>query len=88
MCINGLNLDFSGVESIPSICWFDLVPDDATPLSIASNKVVNRWLEQGLDIKASAVSGEPFWGLQEITIAPGLLDATTAVFSEAPLCNG
>jgi hypothetical protein len=34
-----------------------------------------------LRLSARAVAGEPFWAIQEITLAPSLLDATDALFS-------
>ncbi len=35
----------------------------------------------GLRLTSLAVSGEPFWTIQEITLAPNLLDATDAAFA-------
>ncbi len=35
----------------------------------------------GPRLTSQAVAGEPFWTLQEITLAPNLLDASDALFA-------
>lgn len=42
-----------------------------------SQRVIERWKATGLDVRASAVPGDPFWSTVEIAECPALLDATT-----------
>src|SRR5690606_17363277 len=62
----------------------DLLEIDAkggTALAPATQELL-KTLNGGKQIlQARAVSGAPFWALQEITLAPALLDATEAAFS-------
>jgi len=60
------------------LCWLDVVPGAEPRLSPASRKVVDNWLEAGLDITAAAHTGEPFWTTQEIREVPALVEHTTA----------
>jgi exosortase A-associated hydrolase 2 len=46
----------------------------------ATQKLLAELERQGLPHTAHAVCGEPFWSIQEITLAPRLLDATDALF--------
>jgi exosortase A-associated hydrolase 2 len=45
-------------------------------LSPASERALDAWRARGLDIRATAVSGEPFWSTIEITECAALLAAT------------
>ncbi|WP_372740498.1 hydrolase 1, exosortase A system-associated, partial [Neptunomonas sp.] len=47
-----------------------------------SRKLIEELHAQGLDIRAFAIEGEPFWTTQELAIAPLLIERTTAAFSE------
>jgi exosortase A-associated hydrolase 2 len=64
----------------PALHWLDLVTAEGDSLSPATAAIVNRWVSAGMAIEAQAVRGDPFWSLQEITIAPHLIDATTRAF--------
>jgi hypothetical protein len=39
--------------------------------------VIVAWREAGANVRAASLPGEPFWTIQEMTIAPGLIAATT-----------
>lgn len=56
--------------------WIDVMADSQTPMSPANQRIVRYWLEQGCDLHFIQIEGEPFWGTQEITECPALLDAT------------
>lgn len=66
-----------------AIDWLELNTAGSEPVLAPSSR---RLLESlpasgGPRLTCLAVSGEPFWTIQEITLAPKLLDATDAVFA-------
>ena len=60
--------------------WFELVPADREPtLAPASKRLWDT--QSGATWRNRVVAGEPFWSIQEITLAPHLLEATDALFA-------
>lgn len=59
--------------------WLEVVSGDQPSLAAGSQQIVDALKQRGLPLAAEAVSGEPFWAIQEITLAPNLLRATTDV---------
>ena len=63
--------------------WIELVPEpDRTPPP-ASQAVIDEWRQAGVDLTVETVVGDPFWTLQETTLAPNLLEPTQRVFAGA-----
>ena len=60
----------------PPIEWLEVVAADANALSPASRRVIDAWRTRGIDVRAHAVAGAPFWSSTEIATAPALLEAT------------
>lgn len=59
-----------------AIDWLEVsAGDDDAPLP-ASDAVIKRWREGGATVAAATVAGEPFWALQETTVAPALIAET------------
>ena len=69
--------DMVSSSSTPAIHWFDVAGSADKPLAPASEKVLQQLRQSGVETSIDKVVGEPFWSLQEITIAEGLLDATS-----------
>jgi len=59
------------------IDWLEVGAASGPQLSFAGEQVAAGWRKAGISIATHAVSGEPFWALQETTLAPELLTATT-----------
>lgn len=57
--------------------WLEIVAEAGAPPLPASRRVHQIWRDAGVGLIAETVTGEPFWALQEITLAPNLLDPTT-----------
>lgn len=51
-------------------------------LAVATERLVATLAQEGRTLNAQAVPGEAFWSIQEITLAPALLDATDALFAQ------
>ncbi len=62
--------------------WLEIVGRPDRPLSPGSQRLLDDWRGRGVDIRAETVPGHPFWALQEITVAPELVDATCRVVAE------
>ncbi|MDQ2695688.1 MAG: hydrolase 2, exosortase A system-associated [Pseudomonadota bacterium] len=62
--------------------WLDLVAAADRPPSPASRRLVEAWRAAGVAVNHRTVVGEPFWGTQEISVVPQLLDATAAGLEE------
>lgn len=68
-----------GLQGPPPIL-LEVTSNDDAELTPATQKMVEALGGAGRPLTASAVTGEAFWTIQEITLAPGLLDATDALF--------
>ncbi len=58
------------------LIWQDVVQSDPPQLPPVSEREIATWREQGVEVRASAVAGDPFWTTQEIHEAPALLTAS------------
>lgn len=67
-------------DDLPVTYWLELGAQEGAQLPPGSVRAIERLQRRGLDIRTATVVGEPFWSLQEVTVAPNLLDATTEVF--------
>lgn len=64
------------------IDWLEVTTAAEPALAPASQRLLEEMTgARELRLSARAVAGEPFWAIQEITLAPSLLDATDALFS-------
>ena len=76
------SLDAARLEPPPpgtSVYWFEVVAAADRPLLPASCKLIEQWAD--VAVSATTVVGETFWATQEISLAPTLLDASTACLS-------
>ena len=66
-----------------TIEWLELAPPRSEPaLSPASRRLLDALSTGGSpQLTCQAVTGEPFWTIQEITLAPQLLNATDAIYA-------
>ena len=62
--------------SIDHAEWLEVSTLETPSLTPASVRTLESWRAAGVDVHAQAARGEPFWSLQEITIAPELLSVT------------
>lgn len=69
-----------GAEAGASIEWIAVEPEDAPPAP-AQEKVAEEWRARGLIVRRHRVADEPFWSLQETTLAPALVARTTELLA-------
>jgi exosortase A-associated hydrolase 2 len=81
--IDGLRLGPLGVEAGVPLDWVAVETSDAPP-SPAQQEIVDDWRRHGLQVRLHRAAAEPFWSLQETTLAPALIELTASlVESEA-----
>jgi len=75
--IDGLRLAPLGAKAGLPIHWFELAGEADRPLPPASARAIDAWRDAGLGIGVETICGDPFWAIQETTLAPALIAATT-----------
>ena len=65
----------SGLGDLPQD-WLELTSSEDGALMPGSRRVVDALTDGGRRISAQAVTGDAFWSIQEITLAPNLVTAT------------
>lgn len=60
------------------VAWLELSGADPSELSPASRLRIQRWMDQGHRVEASAVKGPPFWQNPGIGDCPALVERTLA----------
>jgi exosortase A-associated hydrolase 2 len=68
--------------TMPHTDWLEVSSAEQPELSPATAKMLEKLDEAGARVVSRAVRGEPFWTIQEFTLAPALLDATEELFRE------
>jgi exosortase A-associated hydrolase 2 len=76
--LDEVNLKPSGLDKSFTIQWLELVYGAELPP--ASKKLVESWKDQGVNISAHAISADPFWMGQNITVVTDLLNMTAHLF--------
>jgi hypothetical protein len=64
------------VPAVKRVHWLEVRAQSEPAITPASRRVVETWRSAGLDVRASAVAGEPFWSTLDIAECAALLDAT------------
>jgi len=75
--IDGFRLA-DGAPVVRRVHWLEVSAQPEPAVTPASRRVLEAWRGAGLDVRAMAVTGEPFWSTLEITECPALLAATEA----------
>ena len=75
--IDGLRLA-DAAPAVKRIHWLEVTTYAEPKLSPASQRALEAWRMKGLDVRAAAVTGEPFWSTIEVTECAALLAATEA----------
>lgn len=76
--IDGLRLAALPPLAGTPVEWLEVAADPSQGIAPAARPVIDAWTKAGAVVNAAVVAGEPFWSLQETTLAPALLDATIA----------
>jgi hypothetical protein len=63
--------------------WFEVVTGADRPPAPAVVRLLDAWLQQGVDANLRQVVGQQFWATQEISESLELIDATSAALAGA-----
>lgn len=74
--INGIRLGALAPPEDSAVDWLEVASEPDAALVPASETVVARWRDAGTRVAAGTVQGEPFWIIQETTVAPALVAET------------
>ena len=74
-----LDILIERLEHLP-IHWLEVASEEEAALAPASQQIVRVLEQRNHPLTSRAVRGEPFWAVQEITLAPNLLQATDELF--------
>jgi exosortase A-associated hydrolase 2 len=81
----GVAIEARSFDAVPkafrALRWLDLVAAHGDPPPASTATTLERWKSAGARATSAAVAGDPFWSLQEITVAPRLVEATTRAFA-------
>jgi len=72
--VDALDLKTMVSSATAPIDWLEITAVVDKPLTPVSRGVVDAWKQQGCNVHAATVQGEPFWNSLEIEIAPALIE--------------
>ncbi|MFT5438384.1 MAG: exosortase A-associated hydrolase 2 [Alphaproteobacteria bacterium] len=61
------------------VTWLETLSHEPATLGPASERVIETWRDRGARVEAAVIPGAPYWSLQETTVAPALIQATTEI---------
>lgn len=73
------------VPAVKHVYCLEIARDSPPRLLPTTNRVLEIWRSKGLDVRATAVTGEPFWSTAEVTECETLLVATEASLTNTSL---
>jgi exosortase A-associated hydrolase 2 len=77
--LDGLRMDRLTLPADLPVDWLEVGDESGDAVLPAGQRVVEGWRRSERAISTATVRGDPFWTLQETTLVPALLSATTAV---------
>lgn len=72
------------VEDSCRVLWLEVAEEAGDHLLPASQSVAENWRRSGAMVTAKTVAGPQFWTIQDTTVTPALIDATTDLFEFNP----
>lgn len=74
--IEDLRLESMAIEDMPAVHWIELVMEEGRGIPPASQKIIDVWCGNGVQVNSDCVVGDSFWSTQEISVVPELIDKT------------
>lgn len=78
--MEGANLSAAAPPPSMAVDWIELTTSDKPALTPGAARVIEAWQDAGANVTAHVVEGEPFWNIQEQTLAPELIQHTRHLF--------
>ena len=67
-----------------ALLWLDVVAQADRPLQAAAGRLAEQWRRECRSVDTRRVVGEPFWGMLEPPLVPGLVEQTARWMAGAP----
>lgn len=64
-----------------AVDWLELVHSADTAIGPGSERVAASWRERSVNVRSTAIVGEPFWSTVEIAVVPALIEHTTRLLT-------
>jgi exosortase A-associated hydrolase 2 len=80
LAIDAARLDTIHPASGTRVMWFEVAAGKSEHVLPAGESTIETWRRAGIIVDARTVAGDPFWALQETTLAPDLITATRDTF--------
>jgi exosortase A-associated hydrolase 2 len=61
------------------VAWLETLSHEPATLGPTSERVIDIWRDRGAHVEATVIPGAPYWSLQETTVAPALIQASTDI---------
>ncbi len=65
------------------VFWMEVMSQEPGTILPASERVIKIWRDGGAEIQTCVVEGDPFWSIQETTLAPALIRKTTEILAKS-----
>ncbi len=73
--LGSLSLADNAPSCVEGVRWLELVAQQDRPLMPQSRKLIDQWMEAGVNVDASVVACDQFWATQELADCPGVVEA-------------
>ena len=85
--VAGYEIDSALAAALDTLRLADMPPQSGTPVtwvetgseergpSPASQRIIDAWSEKGVSVETRLCAGDPFWTIQETTVAPAMIEA-------------
>ena len=82
--LDGVHMNALRPAAGADVHWFEVTAERSDRPLLGGQRVIETWRKAAATVSAMTVAGNPFWALQETTLAPELLAATTDAFQTCP----
>jgi exosortase A-associated hydrolase 2 len=76
--LEALSLDARTCRELP-VAWYEIGVEASPDVSAGSRRIADSWRSGGVQLEVESIRGDPFWSTTEVTVAPPLIERSTAL---------
>ncbi len=80
--LEGLSLTEAGAKCEAPISWMQIAADPDTPVPEPVTRATAALRDKGHKVDLARIEGEQFWAIEETTLVPALIEATTKLWGD------
>ena len=80
--LGSLSLEQIDIRPPIAVNWLELVVDSERPLMPVSQRIIDRWRTEGIDVTTQTLVCDSFWATQEIAYCPALAQRLAGLLRE------